>query len=127
MKYVLKIFMLISALLITGRVVAHNEREDHDLSPSVLSKLKRSALNMDAESSWLISQYYFFSENNFEDGVFWLRLSAELGSCKAQARLGQHYLRTSEQRDKKKRASYWLELSRQNGCAVPKNLLDEIN
>ena len=53
-------------------------------------QLKRSqtnALQGDASAAFLVSDHYMMGVNDIEEGLFWLRLAAELGDCQSQSRL----------------------------------------
>lgn len=52
---------------------------------------RAEALAGDAGAAYRLAEHFLLGTNDFENGDFWLRLGAELGDCRAQARLAAHY------------------------------------
>lgn len=60
-------------------------------SQSDLKKLKKESVRGDGDKSMLIANYYADVKNDFDEAMFWYRLSAEQGNKEAALTLGFHY------------------------------------
>lgn len=60
-------------------------------SQSDLKKLKKESVQGNGDKSILIAEYYVNVKNDFDEAIFWYRLSAEQGNKEAALMLGFHY------------------------------------
>lgn len=58
---------------------------DRPIEPATIVRIKREALEGDAQAAFWLSLHYIDSVNDVLEGEFWLRLAAELGDCDARA------------------------------------------
>jgi hypothetical protein len=73
----------------------HNSALDYELPSQMLEALRHRALTGDGKAARNMSDHHF-ANNEIEDGIFWLRLSAEIGDCDSQKRLSDLYARRTD-------------------------------
>ena len=121
------LFLFIVVLILSSAIsqdAAHpySPGLSHYIEPSEAEELRISALHGDGNAARRLSDFYYLSESDPEDGVFWLRVSAENGHCGSQVRLAQHYRHRLDLSDGDLRSRAWLEIAEKNEtCEKPAN------
>lgn len=96
--------------------------DDYVIKSAELPKVREAAAGGDRDASYRLWQFYSMERGDVDEGLFWLRLSAEQGSC--EARVGLAGIAFSSLKDSAK-ARHWLKEARALRCEKAHPVLAE--